>query len=386
VGSEALRGELELLGEHPYYCQGWGINACNSTSLSLRSANLRVAAAETDGFRIDSSPSGQLTAGGDSGGSCYQVANGRYFPIGIVSYGPCGQFAHFIGADTIRDWVDSMIDRVGRLDLSNGLFQIKEGPLDHAWVASYPGAFLGSISGPRIAMIRASDSHCLVKEGDFSKGWVDQGFSGVVRCVVDGSRIGLLTKDGVLRAKDGSISSTGWVTQSSSVSSVVLSGSRIGIVKSDGHFYVKDGGLSAAFVDVQSGVSEGALSGTRMGVLTTANVFRVKDGTPSSTGWTQQDTNVVQIALSGNRIGGVKTDGSFVVREGAVSPVTGWVLQGNNVQQGILSGRRIGMVANEGSATSPAYRFTVKEGPLDALWVIESSPTSAGFIAVLPSK
>ena len=74
------------------------------------------------------------------------------------------------------------------------------------------------------------------------------------------------------------------------------------------------------------------------------------------------------------------------MRDGAVGSVTGWVLQGNNVQQGLLSGKRIGMVANEGTASSPAYRFSVKKGALDALWVTESSPTAAGFICVLPSK
>lgn len=379
-------GSSSSLVNHTYYCQGWGWNACTPTALSLRSANLRVAQVAEEGFIVNVT-SGQLTAGGDSGGSCYQITNGRYFPIGVVSGGPCGEFSIYVGADHMRDWVDSVVDRVGRVDQSNGVFQIKEGGLTHAWVASYAGAFRASISGPRIAMIRQSDSHCLVKEGDFSNAWVDQGFSGVVRCLLDGSRIGVLTKDGAFRVKDGSVSSTGWVTQaSSSVSSAVLSGSRIGVVKSDGHFYVKDGGLSATFVDVQTGVLQGTLAGTRMGVLTTGNVFRVRDGTPASTGWTQQDTNVTQIALSGNRIGAIKSDGTFRVREGAVSPVTGWVLQGSNVQQGMLSGRRIGMVANEGTASSPAYRFTVKEGALDALWEIESSPTGAGFVGVLPSK
>ena len=143
--------------------------------------------------------------------------------------------------------------------------------MNHDWVAQYSNVLTGAIAGPRVAMIRQSDGHCLVKEGDLGNTWVDQWASGgVVRCLLDGSRIGVLTKDGVFRVKDGSISSTSWVTQSSNVASAALSGNRIGVLNyANGHFHVKEGSLSASWVDEYSNVRQGVLSGTRIGLSRT---------------------------------------------------------------------------------------------------------------------
>jgi hypothetical protein len=378
-------GSSSSLVGNTYYCQGWGYGSCSTQNIALRSANLQVSSADAAGYTLMPNAAGQIQTLGDSGSSCYQVVNGRYNVLGVHSAGECGVYARQVGADTIRDWVGATMDRVGSLDLTNGTLRLKEGGLNHAWVATYTGAFLASAAGPRVAMIRQSDQHCLVKEGAFLNSWVDMGFGGVVRCLVNGSRIGVLTQDGTFRVKDGSVSSSGFVTQDTFVASAVLSGNRIGVVK-NGHFYVKEGGLSAGWVDVASNVAQGSLSGTRIGYRTTAGDFRVKDGSVSSTNFVTQSTNVTQGALSGNRIGVVKTDGHFYVREGAVSPVSGWVDQYANVQQGVLSGKRIGVVANDGTSASPVYRFRVKEGALSAGWVVQAESNSVGYIAVLPDK
>jgi hypothetical protein len=379
-------GSSSSLVGNSYYCQGWGYNTCNQQGLGvLRSAVLPVTSSDATGFTITPNQFGQTTTDGDSGSSCYQVANGRYHVLGVLSNGECGSHGNFLGASSIRDWVDSILDRVGVIDHSTGAFRVKEGGLDQAWLSNSPGAFLASISGPRVAMIRQSDQRCLVKEGAFVNSWVDQGFAGVVRCFVDGARIGVLTQDGTFRVKEGSVSSSGWVNQDTFVSSAVLSGNRIGIIKNN-RFYVKEGALGASWVEIAQDVQQGLLSGTRIGYRLTSGSFRVKDGSVSSTGFVTQSTGVTQAALSGNRIGVLKTDGSFQVREGSVSPVTGWVQQDVNVSQVVLSGKRIGAVVNMGTPGTPWYRYQVKEGSLSAIWAVQIEGNQAGYTPVLPSK
>jgi len=377
-------GSSSSLVGNTYYCQGRGYNSCSTHVLALQSANLKAEYLQDEGFVMLPNSSGQIQMAGDSGSSCYQVVNGRYYIVGVQSWAVCGTSSYLTGADAIRDWVDSIIDRVGMVD-GNGTFRVKEAGLSHAWVTQYSGAFMAAIAGPRVAMIRQSDEHCLVKEGALSNNWVDQWSSGgVVRCLLDGSRIGIITKDGVFRVKDGSISSTGWVVQSSTAASAVLSGNRIGFVSyANSHFYVKEGEISATWVDQYSDVWQGVLSGTRIGVLTNAGTFWVKDGSLSSTGWVVEATNVTQGALSGNRIGALSGDSHFYVKEGALDAA--WVDEYANVVQATLSGKRIGVVANSYYG-SPLYDFLVKEGDLSAEWVVEAANSSTASTAVLPNK
>ena len=116
-------GSSSSLVGNRYYCQGWGYNSCSNQNIGLRSANLTVASADGGGFTITPNGLGQIQTLGDSGGSCYQVVSGRYHVLGILSAASCGNWAAFTGAVLVRDWVDSVIDRVGVLD----------GRLGHSW-------------------------------------------------------------------------------------------------------------------------------------------------------------------------------------------------------------------------------------------------------------
>ena len=372
-------GSSSSLVGNTFHCQGWGRVECPSGPLGvLRSADLMVSNLEPDGsLRFVANAIGQVQASGDSGGSCYQFSNGRNVVIGVNSIGSCeAGFSIHTSAEAVRDWVDTIIDRVAVINGETGTLRIKEGGLDHDWVADYPNVTAAAIAGPRIAAL-GSDGHCRAKDGDFSHAWVDLWTpGGVTQCLLAGSRIGIRTSDGVFRVKEGSLTAS-FVTQATNVTRGVLSGNRVGAVI-NGSFFAKEGGLSGSLSFQHSGVTQGYLSGDRMGVLTNTGTLRVKEGSLSAPFFTLR-TNVTQAALSGNRIGALSSGHFFVKEGGLFAP---WVDVESNVAQGVLSGKRTGVVVNENAGGFPAFRYRVKEGALTAPWVVQEAGSSIPHVAV----
>ena len=90
---------------------------------------------------------------------------------------------------------------------------------------------------------------------------------------------------------------------------------------------------------------------------TTAGQLKLKEGSLTASFSTLRD-NVQQGLLSGNRIGAL-SNGHFFVKEGA-----------------------IGVIVNENAGGFPAYRYRVKEGALDAAWVVQQQAAAVPHIAV----
>jgi hypothetical protein len=308
----------------------------------------------------------------------------RYYIIGIVSRGECGKWEFLVGADAVRDWVNSIIDRVGviRYDSNRNVFRVKEGGLSGGWVDHYENVRDAAIAGPRIAVLR-NDGHCLVKEGNLNQpnvGWVDEWTAGgVVQCLLTDNRIGILTSDGIFRVKEGGLYQ-GWVDEYPNVTQAALSGNRIGVLTSDGIFRVKEGSLWENWVDEYANVKQGILAGKRIGVVLTNGDLLVKDGGLYS-GWWTVTRSVEQASLSGDRIG-VLTGGHFWVRNSS----SGWIDEYANVAQGVLSGNRIGVVTYNPAGTGSPESYLVKEGGLSTGWVVEQDANIFGYRAVLPNK
>ena len=96
------------------YCQGWGLNTYTDGWGTLRSAQIQVSQAESDGFTIIPT-NGKIDWEGDSGSSCFVFINGHYNIVGVASTCPNNpstqtvSSCHLVGADAVRAWVEAYV-------------------------------------------------------------------------------------------------------------------------------------------------------------------------------------------------------------------------------------------------------------------------------------
>ena len=171
---------------------------------------------------------------------------------------------------------------------------------------------------PRVAILYSDARSVLVKEGPLNATWTTVS-GGASQVKIAGSRIGVLTPDGVLFVKEGPVGAT-WTRVASSVVSFDLTATRVAIVRGAGRsVLVKEGPLNAQWTTLSSGAKRVVVAGTRVGVLSTAGVLSVKEG-PLDATWTRVASSVVSFDLTATRVAIVRGAGrSVLVKEGPLN-------------------------------------------------------------------
>jgi hypothetical protein len=143
-------------------------------------------------------------------------------------------------------WTDSVVKlqidgkRVGVLT-QDGLLHVKDDNEPGApWTIQEGSVTDFSLSGNRILINKSGAA--VMKEGNLYAGWTVQWTDSVVKLQIDGKRVGVLTRDGLLHVKDDNEPGAPWGTQMGSVTDFRLSGNRIGVLKY-GRLWVKEGNL-----------------------------------------------------------------------------------------------------------------------------------------------
>ena len=175
-----------------------------------------------------------------------------------------------------------------------------------------------------------------------------------------GSRIGALATTGDAFIKDLGHGDSGafWTWVSGDVKHLVLDGTRIGVVKRDGTVHVKEGALDAGWNEVSWDVGQLVLQGSRIGVLKMDGTVFVKEGALDAP-WTEESWNIAQLVLDGTRIGVLAKDGTVFVKEGPLDAP--WTEESWGAATFALSGDEIVVLNRSGTAF-------FKRGALDAMW------------------
>lgn len=124
----------------------------------------------------------------------------------------------------------------------NGKLYVKSGTLTSAWSMLMARAKSVSVSNDRIAVVQ--DNRALIKQGPLTAAWLSQGSA--VAVTVSGTRTATTSVNGVVRVREGAISSSARVISSPGVTSVALSGNRIAVVSS-GQVHLKIGAPTAGW-------------------------------------------------------------------------------------------------------------------------------------------
>ncbi|SHE65645.1 Por secretion system C-terminal sorting domain-containing protein [Mariniphaga anaerophila] len=192
---------------------------------------------------------------------------------------------------------------------------------------------------------------------DYTRQWVKLG-NDIQDVQVEGTRIGILLKDGTLQVKEGGLDAS-WTTVGSDVTAFKLNGDRIGKLESNGDFYVSEGEISDTWVLQLKGVDKFVLEGDRIiAILQTTGYIKFKEG-DLTTAFSNLGSNSQKFLMDGDRIAKLEPNGTLKMIDGA-DPVKQWY---TSVSSGVadfdISGDRIiilkknnDLLINEGPITS----------------------------------